>query len=152
MCVHTWQPGPEKVIYGGYRRFLPEDDPWCQKTFRFAECLFEFRDVESRPPAVIRTDALVSLALLRARPNRPFWGHKSTPLLWNWVGADWGRSMPDRMHDLKCFCEMILKVLVGRGSDGFYAGWDSKDEQHRRECRVFGIFEDFVAGAPPPWR
>ena len=151
VCTHTWQPGPEAVIYGGYRRFLPVDHAWRQKTFRFSECLFQFRDVENRQPPVIRTDALVSLALLRVTPRRPFLGHKSMPLLWNWVGADWGRSMPDRMHDLKCFSEMILKLLVGSG-EGLYGGWGGKDEQHRRECRVFGIFEDFVAGAPPPWR
>ena len=152
VCMHTWQPGPVKVIHGGYRRFLHEEHPWRQKTFRFAQCVFEFRDVESRDPPVHRTDALVSLAVLRARPTRPYLGHKFKPLLWNWVGADWGRSMPDRMHDLKCFCEMLLRLLVGLGSDGFYTGWRGKDVQHRNECRVFGIFEDFVAGAPPPWR
>ena len=151
VCMHTWQPGPDAVIYGGYRRFLPVEHPWRQKRFRFSECLFEFRDVETRPPPAIRTDALVSMALLRVTPRRPFLGHKSTPLLWNWVGADWGRSMPDRMHDLKCFCEMLLRVFVGSG-EGLYGGWGGKDEQHRRECRVFGVFKDFVAGALPPWR
>ena len=93
-----------------------------KKTFRFAECLFEFRDVESRQPPITRTDALVTLALLRVRHKRPFWGHKSTPLLWDWVGADRGRSIPDWMNDLKCFCEIILKIFAGSGSDGFCVG------------------------------
>ena len=60
--------------------------------------------------------------------------------------------MPDRMHDLKCFCDMLLRVLVGSGSDGLYKGWAGKDDQHRNECRAFGIFDDFVAGELPPWR
>ena len=47
---------------------------------------------------------------------------------------------------------MLLRVLVGSGSDGFYKGWTGKDDQHRSECRTFGIFHDFVAGELPPWR
>ena len=152
MCTHTWQPGPRKIIHGGYRRFLDPGHPWRAKTFRVGDCQYEFRDIERRPPPVERTDILVRLAILRARPNRPFLGHKAMPLLWCWLGADWGRSMPDKMHDGKCFSEMTLRGLVGHASNGFYAGWGRKDEQHREECRVFGIFEDFVAGNEPPWR
>ena len=150
-CLHTCQPGPSKIIHGGFRRFLPADHPWREKSFRVADTQFEFRDVERRQPPVTRTDALVRLAILRARPTRPFLGHKSLPLLSLWLGADWGRSMPDWMHDLKCFCEMFLRGLVGKSPDGFYQGW-SKDAQHREECRIFGIFAEFVAGGQPPWR
>jgi hypothetical protein len=151
-CMHTWQPGLSKVIHGGYRRFLPEEHAWRAKTFRVGNFQYEFRDVECRQPPVRRTDTLVSLAVLRATPARPFLGHKSLPFLWNWLGADWGRNMPDRLHDLKCFCEMTLKGFVGRGSDGFYKNWGSRDAQHRADCRIFGIFDEFVAGALPPWR
>jgi len=112
---------------------------------------FEFRDVERRPPAVKRTEILVSFSIERARPNRPFLGHKGKPLLSRWSGADWEMSMLDKMHDLKCFCEMLLRAYVGEG-EGFYAGWSGKDAQHREECRIFGMFPDFVAGALPPWR
>jgi len=47
---------------------------------------------------------------------------------------------------------MILKCLVGRGSDGFYKGWGTRDDVHRADCNEFGIFNDFVEGALPPWR
>ena len=154
ICMHSWQPGPSSVCYGGFRCFLPPQHPWRAKTFRVGEHVYEFRDAESRPPPVERTDILVNLALLRATPSRPFLGHKSLPLLWNWVGVDWGRNMPDWMHDLKCFTEMLLKCYVGNGSQGFYKGWSTKrkDFFHREDCRVFGIFDDFVSGALPPWR
>ena len=151
MCVHTWQPGPCKVVYGGYRRFLPAGHPWREKTFRVGANQYEFRDVERRAPPVHRTDALVRLAILRATKNKPFLGHKAMPLLSSWVGANWGRNMCDKMHDIKCFAEMNLKCYAGKGK-GLYSGWAGKDSQHREECRVFGIFEDFVAGGLPPWR
>ena len=151
-CLHTWQPGPSTLIYGGYRRFLPQGHPWRAKTFRVGDKTYEFIDVESRPPAIKRTDTLSALAAVRARPNAPFLGHKALPLLWNWLGADWGRSMPDQMHDLKCFSEMCMKGLVGRASDGFYKNWGSRDDAHRAVCQKFGIFNDFVEGALPPWR
>ena len=152
VCVHTWQPGPNKIIYGGYRRFLPPGHPWRAKIFRVGDCQYEFRDVECRPPPVNRTDALVMLAVSRASERRPFLGHKSMPLLSSWAGADWGRNMPDKMHDLKCFAEMALRAIVGFRGEGFYSAWSGKDAMHRDECRFFGIFPDFVAGGDPPWR
>ena len=153
MCMHTWQPGHSAVVYGGFRRCLPPQHPWRAKTFRVGQLVYEFRDVESRPPPIQRTDTLVDLALLRAKPWRPFLGHKSLPLLYNWVGADWGRSMPDWMHDLKCFTEMLLRCWVGKGTKtGIFAGWGNKDAVHREDCRVFGVFADFAGGALPPWR
>ena len=151
MCLHTWQPGPRRIIHGGYRRFLPPLHPWRQKTFQIGTKKYQFRDVERRALPNKRTDALVSLCILRATKSKPFLGHKGMPLLSSWVGADWARSMCDKMHDLKCFCEMLLKGYVGKG-DGIYGGWGCKDAQHREDCRVFGIFPDFVAGGLPPWR
>ena len=151
ICMHTWQPGFSSVCYGGYRRFLPADHPWRAKTFRVGNHVYEFRDVESRTPPIKRNDTLVNLALLRVTPRRPFLGHKGLPLLHNWVGADWGRNMPEWMHDLKCFTEMLLKCWVGKGSQGFYTSW-SRDACHREDCRIYDIFHDFVGGEPPPWR
>jgi hypothetical protein len=78
-------------------------------------------------------------------------GHKGDPFLLRWIAADWGCNMPDKMHDLKCFTEMLVKGLVGRASDGYYKGWN-KDDRHRQECAAFGIFDDFVGGDLPPWR
>lgn len=151
-CLHTWQPGLTKVIYGGYRRFLREGHPWRGKTFRIGDLQYEFRDVESRNTPVRRTDTLVSVAIARATRKKPFLGHKGVPLLQRWVGVDWGRSMMERMHDIKVFTEMVLRGLVGRGADGFYKGWGSKDDQHRAECVAFNIFTNFTAGGHPPWR
>ena len=79
---------------------------------------YEFRDTERRAEPAKRTDALVRAMLARARPNKPCCGHKAAPFLSEWMGADWGRSMCDKMHDLKCFADMIIKGLVGKGSEG----------------------------------
>lgn len=151
-CMHHWQPGPRSscTIYGGYRCFLPEGHPWRAKTFSFNGRKYEFRDAEQRPTPIKRTEALVTSAVRRAKPNRPYLGHKSQPLLSEW-DVDWERSMPDRLHDYKVFAEMVLKGLVGKGSDGFYKNW-KYDAGHRFDCEVFGIFTNFVNGALPPWR
>ena len=151
-CLHTWQPGPyKKLIHGGYRRFLRLGHPMRAKVFYYRGLRYEFRDVERRAPPMKRTDSLVSLMVARARPNKPFMGHKGDPFMARWIAADWETNMPDKMHDLKCFTEMVVKCLVGHGSDGWYKGW-SKDGRHRKECAVFGIFDDFVRGGRPPWR
>ena len=154
LCLHTWQPGLTRPIYGGYRRFLPVGHPWRAQNFTFKGHKFEYRDVERRPPPIRRTDALVDRMLARARPGRPCCGHKGAPFLSNWDGADWGRSMCDVMHDIKCFCDCIVKCLVGKGSDGVYKSWGNKDEGHRRTCQAFKIFKDFADGTAtlPPWR
>ena len=117
-CVHHWQPGARRPVYGGYRCFLPVGHPWRNQSFVFQGQRYEFRDVELRPEPVKRTDALVRAMLVRARRTRPCCGHKAAPYLSNWRGADWGRSMCDRMHDLKCFADMTIKCFVGKGSDG----------------------------------
>ena len=151
-CLHTWQPGPyKKLVYGGYRRFLRPGHPMRVKVFRFGGERYEFRDVERRLPPIKRTDSLVSLMLARVRPKRPFMGHKGDPFLLRWIAADWETNMPDKMHDIKCFTDMVVKGLVGHASDGFYKAWN-KDARHRKECGVFGIFDDFVRGGHPPWR
>ena len=151
-CLHTWQPGPyKKLVYGGYRRFLSPGHPMRAKVFYFRGQRYEFRDVELRPPPIKRTDSLVSLMVARARPKRPFMGHKGHPFLLRWIAADWDTNMPDKMHDIKCFTDMLVKGLVGHASDGIFTNWN-KDGRHRKECGVFGIFNDFVRGGHPPWR
>lgn len=58
----------------------------------------------------------------------------------------------DARHQMRFVKCMYLRCcVVGNGSDGFYQGW-GKDVQHREECRIFGIFPEFVAGGQPPWR
>ena len=70
-----------------------------------------------------------------------------------WTGVDWAGSACDMMHDLKGFCDMLLKGLVGIGQHGIYKGWN-KDAQHRDDCEAFGIFREFHEGDVelPPWR
>ena len=57
----------------------------------------------------------------------------------SWIGADWGGSACDGMHDKKCFTERLARTLVGKGSHGKYKNWN-KDPQHREDCRMYGIF------------
>jgi hypothetical protein len=117
-CVHNWQPGARRPVYGGYRRFLSAGHPWRSRIFTFQGERYEFRDEELRAPPAKRTDAMVRAMLARARRTRPCCGHKAEPFLSNWRGADWDRSMCDMMHDLKCFADMAIKGFVGKGSDG----------------------------------
>jgi len=155
-CLYTAQPGRTKQCFGGYRQFLAMDSPWRQRRFVYKGHTYEFRDVEEREPAVLRTDDNVAAMVRLARPNKPFCGHKGPSFLHKWTGADWGRSMCDEMHDKKAVCEMLLKGLVGKGRDGMYKSWQSlkKDIKHRKDCEIYEIFEDFVNDPEslPPWR
>ena len=151
-CIHTWQPGMLSMIYGGYRCFLPLHHPWRKKEFTFMGLKYMFRDVETRPTPLRRTDANVQVMVSLASKSQPFCGHKSRPFLSRWIGADWDGSFCDIMHDMKCFAERLLKGLVGRGSEGMYQGW-KYDAEHRAECAAFSIFEEFASGqSRPPWR
>ena len=50
---------------------------------------------------------------------------------------------------------MLLKVLVGKGNQGMYASWtEAKDQQHRREAEIQGIYPDIwsESGGPLPYR
>lgn len=154
-CLHTAQPGLHGQVYGGFRRFLDINSPWRQRSFVYKGHTYMFRDVELRETPPQRTDKSVTLHVALARPNHPFCGHKSAPFLHRWLGADWERSVCDVMHDIKCMCEMFLKGLVGYGPDGMYKSWSrSKDNSHRDDCEVYGIFDDFHTdtNSLPPWR
>ena len=153
-CLHTWQPGMRSQVYGGYRRFLPVGSPWRQNTFRFNGHLYQFRDVERRPPPRLRNDRNVSVMAARGTPARPFLGHKGKPFMCTWEGVDWEGSLCDKMHDYKLLCEMGLKGLVGnRSKHGMYASWSTKkkDAKHRADCIAYGIFPEFHApdSSPP---
>ena len=155
-CIHNWQPGLRGQVYGGYRRYLDIGSPWRNKTFTFRGQVYEFRDVESRPPAKLRNDRNVAVMAARGTPARPFLGHKGQPFLEKWEGVDWEGSTCDKMHDLKLFCEMTLKVVVGtRSVQGMYKAWTTKrkDAKHRADCIACDIFSDFHApDSSPPWR
>ena len=156
-CLHSWQPGLRAQVYGGYRRFLPLDSPWRGTRFTFMGLTYEFKDVETRPPPTRRTDTNVRAMIGRARPNRPFLGHKGDHFLAQWEGVDWSGNFCDKMHDIKLLCEMSCKGLVGaHSSQGMYESWATKrkDASHRQDCRAYNIFADFHSNAdsPPPWR
>ena len=64
--------------------------------------------------------------------------------------------MPDVMHDIKLFVEMLLKVMIGKGidsGDGGWSGWN-KDDKHRAESQRRNIFRDVWPDRdrPLPWR
>ena len=64
--------------------------------------------------------------------------------------------MPDVMHDIKLFLEMLLKVMIGKGIDPGDGGWKSwsKDDKHRAGSQKRGIFRDIWPdrNGPLPWR
>jgi len=152
-CLHTWQPGLRNQVYGGYRRFLPPNSPWRARSFQYKGHTYMFRDTETRAPPLERTPQMVAVMAAQATPGRPFCGHKMAPLLSNWVGHSVRGHNCDPMHDVSRFVGMLLKGLVGKGSEGMYKSWQ-KDEQHRADCLAYGIFHDFAHGDVdlPPWR
>ena len=156
-CLHTWQPGLRSQVYCGYRRFLPPDSPWRNRRFTFMGMTYEFKDVETRPPPLLRNDKNVKVMVSRARPTRPFLGHKGSSFLSEWEGVDWDGNFCDCMHDYKLLCEMSLKGLVGaHSSHGMYKAWATKrkDNSHRQDCRAYNIFAEYYSDddSPPPWR
>ena len=146
-CMITWQPGLRTQVYAGYRRFLPENAPWRQKSFVYKGLTYWFRDAEVRPRPMRRTDRTVRACLGRASQKKPFCGHKGAPLLQLWR-ADWDRSCVDEMHDVKCMSGMFVRCLVG--NHGEYE-W-KRDAAHRRDCETYNMFPTFQNGGPPPWR
>ena len=157
-CLHSWQPGLRRQIYGGYRRYLPPDSPWRNRRFNYMGLTYQYKDNETRDPPPLRNDANVTVMIDRARTTgRPFLGHKGPHFLSEWEGVDWSGHLCDCMHDYKLFCEMTLKGLVGTHSkQGMYKSWSTKrkDAVHRSDCRAYNIFTAFASDddAPPPWR
>lgn len=156
-CEHMFSPGLEtKPVFGGFRRWLPIGHPWRhRRVFRVYGCEYMFPDEETRPPAKTRTNQSAFECIHLATRTRPFRGHKSSPYLCRWLSFSWEMITADMMHDVKCVCVMLLKVLVGQGAHGMYATWNSKDSdnKHREYCRVHNIFPDVHdVDNPLPWR
>jgi hypothetical protein len=145
--------GINKPVFGGFRRFLPEGSPFREKTFAIHGQRYSFRDVESRSPPASRTNESAARCLAIATRTKAFRGHKALPFLSLWAGVDWEGNVCDIMHDLKRFGVMLLRTLVGKGSHGMYKSWnEAKDNQHRLECKVFGVFPWIQDGDDLPWR
>ena len=67
---------------------------------------------------------------------------------------------PQMYADAKVFVEMLTRVCVGKGVSstvdvdvGGYTSWN-KDEAHRREAQVLGVFREIWPdrNGPLPWR
>lgn len=141
MCQHHWQSGLRGLCKGGYRRFLPMGSSWRQRQFRSGLHTYMFRDIETRPPPLPRTDASMCRHMRLATADKPFRGHKVVaPFLHRWLGFTWSGNFGEVMHDFKVTTEMILKTLVGKVKTGsLYKGW-KKDEDHRDDCEAFNVF------------
>ena len=151
-CMHTWEPGLHGQIYGGYRCFLPANSLWRLRQFVFRGNIYMFRAVEEGLTPRVRTDDNVSMMVSLCRGNKAFMGHKGPRFFNLWRAVDWNGNTADVMHDLKCFCECLLKGLVGKNSKGsLYKNW-KKDDKHRQYCRLHNMFPKFVEGGDPPWR
>jgi len=156
-CEHMFDPGlKSKPVFGGYRRFLPARHRWRRsRTFQVRGCVYYFPDVDIRPPPKTRTTQTAAVYTQLATTRRPFRGHKDKPYLSRWRSFTWRMIICDIMHDLKCVCVMLLKVLVGQGPHGMYNVWnkEKRDLKHRDYCRVHNIFPQVHNGENPlPWR
>ena len=112
------------------------------------------REDRQRPDE--RTNALVRMATKYTKHIRgPFLGHKFVPQPVRWPDFDFIRyCVSELMHDSKVFCEMVVKCLIGKGPCGTsYHNWN-KDDKHRTQARILGIFESIWPGndGPLPWR
>ena len=155
VCIHSWSHGlVKKPIYDGYRQFLQAGSRARQRTFRYRGHTYQFKNVEHLLPSRKRNGDFVRECVAVAEMRgEPFMGHKWMPMISNWPGFDWYRlNVPDVMHDVKNFTEMILKVIVGYVAAGCYKAWD-RDSKHRAECNMHGIFPSVWDGQSPlPWR
>ena len=129
-----------KVIYDGYRRYLPPGSRARRQKFRYRGVTYYFKKREWSVAPRIRNNAFVSEACTVAvQSGQPFLGHKWMPLNSSWPGFDWWRvNCPDIMHDEKNLVESLLLVIVGNIGDGFYATWKN-DSRHRAECQIHGV-------------
>ena len=141
-----------KPIYASFRRYLPADSVLRQRVFELDGIEYMFPESEDQPPPEDRTDLTTAECTAIASRTHPYRGHKAEPFMILWRSVDWEGNICDMMHDIKCTCAMLLKCLVGSNSShGMYKSW-KKDDKHRMECAVFGIFQEVVDGGPLPWR
>ena len=101
VCTHSWSAGPgRKLNYDGYRRFLVPGSRGRQMRVRYADRVYEYRNVETRIKPRYRDTEFVRSACCYAKQTREqFLGHKVLPLLSRWPGYDWYRyNCPDLMH------------------------------------------------------
>ena len=153
-CFHAWDRGLRiKPDFCGARSFLPLDSPWREAEIVVDEDVYMFKCVETRSPPLKRTTQTTAECVACATAKKPFCGHKGTPMQSLWPGFHWDWCLADWMHDLKCFCVMCLRTLVGNhSSHGMYKGWDY-DVKHREECEVNGIFPQvWDLEGSLPWR
>lgn len=156
-CVHKFERGlKSKCVFNGFRRWLPKKHPLRGRYHRG----YMYKDVENRGPAACRTHKFVIEACAMLAEIRKFkpkhehvYSHKGLPLMHKWPGYNSAVDvMPEIMHDLKCCFEMIVKCLVGRGRNGWFAYW-KKDATHRAQNELYQIWPGtYKSSKQFPWR
>jgi len=155
VCTHCWSPPLSRgCVCDGMRSFLPPDAPGREQRVEYNGNVYEYKDKCTRPKPKYRDSAFVKSVLTIATRENPVLGHKFAPLIASWPGFDWRRVLcvPEMMHDVKCFTERLMRLLVGTVPRTSYK-W-SKDERHRAQCKRLGIFEEVWPenGGALPWR
>lgn len=154
-CHHVFEPGIiKKPCYGGFRRFLPRLSRWRGREVQADGHTYVFATNETRPEASRRTTQSAAENCHLATRSRPVRGHKGLPLMERWPSFSWDMNIGEVMHDLKNFCDMLLKVIVGKGRYGMYQHWLPRDDaRHRLHCQVHNIFPQVHDKHNPlPWR
>ena len=160
VCTHAFTPGLVRACdFDGFRRFLAVTSRGRMRRLRSNGQTYEFSEVERRPPAQHRDTKFVRECLQAGRQLRMnLLGHKHAPLIAKWPGFDWWRvNVPELMHDSKIFTEMLLRILVGKGSDGMYKYWTAQmDTEHRVQSEARRVFKSIWIrssgpNAPLPW-
>jgi len=154
-CHHLFEPGIfKKPCYGGFRRFLPLQSRWRRREVQADGHTYMFATNETRSEPNRRTTQGAAENCHFTTRSRAVRGHKAIPLMSRWPSFRWDMSTGDVMHDLKSVCDMMLKVLVGKGSYGMYKNWKPEyDYKHRLHCQVHNIFpEVHDEHNPLPWR
>ena len=155
-CHHVFEPGIfKKPCYGGFRLFLPRESRWRRREVQADGVTYMFATNETRPEPSARTTQSAAENCHLATRSGTVRGHRAFPLMSTWPSFTWDMSIGDVMHDLKSVCDMLLKILVGKGRHGMYANWTVKhDYKHRLHCEVHNIFPDVHDENNPslPWR
>ncbi len=154
-CHHVFEPGIfKKPCYGGARVFLPRESHWRRREVQADGHTYTFATNETRSEPSVRTTQSAAENCHLTTRSRAVRGHKALPLMSRWPSFRWDMNVAEVMHDLKNVCDMLLRIIVGKGSHGVYQHWKARyDYKHRLHCKVHNIFpEVHDENNPLPWR
>lgn len=102
-CLSCLRPGvgdATKLIFDGYRTFLPRNSQGRRRRVGFRGQLYEYYRECTRLSPRIRDNAFVRDAIAFAKHRKaPYLGHKFLPLCARFPGFDWLRmSTPEILH------------------------------------------------------